>query len=41
VTASIGRVLASGGDDPEAVLARADAAMYEVKARRVGRRGNR
>ena len=41
VTASIGRVLARGGDDPEAVLARADAAMYEVKARGVGRGGSR
>ena len=41
VTASIGRVLSRGGDDPEAVLARADAAMYAVKARRVGRGGSR
>ncbi len=39
VTASIGRVVSRGGDDPEVVLAQADAAMYGVKARRVGRRG--
>ncbi len=37
VTVSIGLALPRRGEDPEAVLARADAAMYDVKARRVGR----
>lgn len=37
VTVSIGLALPRRGEDPEAVLARADAAMYDLKARRVGR----
>jgi len=41
VTASIGRVLAYGGEDPEAVLRRADAAMYEIKAQRADRPSGR
>ncbi len=41
VTVSVGRVVSRDGDDPEALLARADAAMYEVKARRVSRRNPR